>query len=550
MTKTKKKNLIIWTVVATLLVGAWVCRLKRSGDILGWIRCAIQCGLLVAWIFSIQKRIINPRVRRHLIQIAMLYVFWMIEGMLKYTILYNYPTLNRYAWYIYYVPLTLVPVLLLFVANYVGKPDDYVMSRKWYLLLIPALLCIGIVMTNDLHQWAFVLKNGMDSVGKDGDYLHNIVWYITMIIIIFEICVFIFTLLKKCRLGQKGKRIILPIVPLLLLLVYGILYLIDYDIIAVVAGDMKAVNVYAVVFTLEFCIHTGLLPSNTHYKEMFTLSSLSVQITDKQFETYLSSNFKTELSADTMRLSAKEPVMLENNVRLSSMPIKDGYVLWTEDMTEITKIVSELEEFNEDLESKNVVLQEEFETKRKARSLEEKNRLYNQMQNQTEDKIIKLSNLTERLKLAQDQDEIKKITAGIAVVTAYLKRRNNLIFIAEENGTITVSEFEYCLRESLNNLRLFGAVCEMNINMEKPLKFDMVTTLYNAFEIATEKVMDTLKEIYVSLAVENCLPIIRFNLTCETDLTDLKEQGFNVTQEDVNEWTLEYRYVKGGAENE
>lgn len=542
----KKKNLIIWAVIATLLIVAWLCRVGRSGNVKGWIRCVIQCGLLVFWCVSVRKRIINPRVRRHLIQIAILYLFWTVEVTIKYTALPSYSLLNRYAWYLYYVPLTLVPVLLVFIAMYVGKPDVYKINLKWNLLFIPAIVCISLVLTNNFHQLAFIFPNGVET---DVGYKQSVVWYITMFIIIFEICVFIFILLKKCRLGQKGKRVILPIVPLLLLLAYGILYVINYDIVAVVAGDMKAVNVYAVVFTLEFCIQTGLLPSNTHYKELFTLSSLSAQITDKRYETYLASNIKTELSVSTMRMSEKAPVMLENNVRLSSMPIKDGFVLWTEDMTEIAQIVSELEELNEDLESKNFVLQEEYETKRKARSLEEKNRLYNEMQNQTKDKIVTLLSLAERLKTA-DGETVKKITAEIAVVTAYLKRRNNLIFIAEENGTVTASEFGYCLKESLNNLRLFGATCDMNINVDEPLPFKTVTELYNAFETVAERTMDALRELYAYVSIENGMPIIRLNVTCETELNSLKEQGFKVVEEDDGEWTLEYGVLGSVAKNE
>lgn len=498
MSKTRRNRVLIYISVFILLFVAWLCRIGRSGNVLGWIRCSIQCLLIGFWAYSIRKRIINPTVQRYLISIAVLYILWTIEVMTKYTVLYDYPVLNRYAWYLYYIPMTIVPVLLIYIGLYVDKPFDYRINRKWYLLLLPAIISIIFVITNNYHQLVFRFPNGVET---DEGYKQTYGFFVIITIMILEIGFFIAMVIKRCRLGNKTMRLILPVMPLVLLVIYGSIYIIDYDLVAIVAGDMKTVNVYVVLITLEICISTGLLPSNTRYKELFMLSSLSSLIVDKEYNSLLSSSNNITLPLESMMKAEESSVKLDNDKNLFSMPIKAGHVLWVEDDSEVSRIVRELEELDKELEGKNLVLHEEYETNKRKQSLIEKNRLYNQMQEQTKEKIIILKELINQLKESTRESEIRLIVSKISVITAYLKRRNNLIFISEENGNIPLPELSYCLKESLNNLSLFGGDCDLSINLKSQLKFKEVALIYDMFELVIEKIMTTYKEIFVSISL-------------------------------------------------
>lgn len=532
----------MYIIVFILLLIAWLCRIGRSGNVRGIIRCSIQCGLLTTWAYFVGKRIINKRVRRHLISIAVLYLLWTIEVMIKYTVLFKYPILNRYAWYLYYIPMTIVPVLLIYISLYVDKPLDYKINKRLYLLLIPSFISILLVLTNNFHQLVFTFPNGVEI--EEG-YKQTIGYFIIMGIVVLEICFFIIRLVKKCRIGNKAIRTVFPLIPLIILFIYGVLYIIDYDIIAKVAGDMKSVNVYSVVFTLEICIMTGLLPSNTKYEELFLTSSLSSIITNNDYTPILASNNALTLSKTQMEMASNEPFKLDNNKYLFSMPISVGNVLWVEDVSEISKIVSELEELDKELEGKNLVLQEENKTNRRRQSLIEKNRLYNQMQKQSIEKILILKQLIKEMNECNEPLQLNIIISKIAVITAYLKRRNNIIFISEENGVIQSSELTYCLKESLSNLAFFNGTCDFNINLNEQIKFIEISTIYDKFELVVEKIMTNFKEVYVFVSNTPNSIILRMSIVCDIDLSELSLDGFEVVRESDNEWSVEYQCFNG-----
>ncbi|MDD3243195.1 MAG: hypothetical protein PHD32_05660 [Eubacteriales bacterium] len=101
------------------------------------------------------------------------------------------------------------------------------------LLYMPALLVIAAVLTNDLHQAAFVFQGGILDAGKN--YTHGPVYFAAVLLVAGETAAVIGLLWKKCRLPGKGRRLLMPLLPALMGLVYVIAY------IKLIAGDMTAV---------------------------------------------------------------------------------------------------------------------------------------------------------------------------------------------------------------------------------------------------------------------------------------------------------------------
>ena len=85
------------------------------------LRPFIYIGLYLVWAISFQKRIIQKEPRRCLIMIAVMMVFWMLVRMCKFEIPYEMPTALRYAWYLYYIPMLLLPTVSLYLAFYIRR---------------------------------------------------------------------------------------------------------------------------------------------------------------------------------------------------------------------------------------------------------------------------------------------------------------------------------------------------------------------------------------------------------------------------------------------
>ena len=115
---------------------------------------------LFIWICQIQRRLLQTPVRRNLTLVASLMIFWMVIRTVKYELLpENYVT-NRYAWYLYYIPLIFISLIMFLSVLYIGRPSERPISSWWRLLYIPAfLLFLGILQMIFINL-LFVFRNG------------------------------------------------------------------------------------------------------------------------------------------------------------------------------------------------------------------------------------------------------------------------------------------------------------------------------------------------------------------------------------------------------
>lgn len=177
MVPAQKRKYSTALIVAALIACAILARViakfgcfgARIGLLLGVLRTLIYIGLMAAWGISVRTRIVQVQVRRHLTSISCLIVFWFFIRSLKY---YAVTDLNvaRHIWYLYYIPMLLIPLLALFVALSLGKPENYRLPKWTHLLYIPTLLLLVLVLTNDLHQLVFNFPEGSVWTDKNNGY--------------------------------------------------------------------------------------------------------------------------------------------------------------------------------------------------------------------------------------------------------------------------------------------------------------------------------------------------------------------------------------------
>ena len=83
----------------------------------------IYLGILVSWGISVYDRIVNKEIRRHLIILVVLMMFWMLLRTLRLTVFYYVFPIGQWCWYAYYISMILIPQICLFAAKYIGKPE-------------------------------------------------------------------------------------------------------------------------------------------------------------------------------------------------------------------------------------------------------------------------------------------------------------------------------------------------------------------------------------------------------------------------------------------
>ena len=159
-----KQNHKTGFLVAAMVIFAIALRVLGKFDILivpgGIVRSLIYIALYIGWGFSISKRIIQIQVRQYLIAVSCFMVFWFVIRSMRYYFITDIG-IARQLWYLYYLPMLFIPLFSLFVAISLGKPENVRLSKTALLLLsIPTILCLLLVLTNDLHQLVFSFPEG------------------------------------------------------------------------------------------------------------------------------------------------------------------------------------------------------------------------------------------------------------------------------------------------------------------------------------------------------------------------------------------------------
>ena len=551
--KWNKKKICILVAVAALLLVANICRLIGNCGIYkkqaGLIRSFLYIVLFATWGLSAYSRIIQPVTRRYLSEIAFLMVFWFVIRSLKFHIVSSelYPNITRYLWYLYYLAILFIPLLAVFVAISIGKSENYRLSKKATLLYIPTTVLFLLVITNDLHQLVFTFPKDA-VVWTDDKYGYTVVYYFLILWLFFCALTMFTVMYKKRRVSGTKRMILLPCIPLVALVFYLILYFFRIEWLQFIAGDMTAVMCLMYAATLEICIQCGFIQANTHYMELFDASTVGAQITDKEYHVLRSSRAAKDMDTKVLCQTARGPVMLNDGIRLSGAPIRVGYVVWTEDISPLLKVLDELEEVKENLEDSNTILEEEHALKKREAHIMEQDRLYTIIQRDTAHQIRLLDHMIEQVETVTRDEERKQLLRKMLVIGAYLKRRSNLVFMADKSSTLDAKELALTLGESLDNLETCGISCGFQMDLKEPVLSDQMIAMYDFFEKVVERSLDCTYSITVYAGKTDDFLFLHVNTDADTDFSDLASDMVKTERDEDEEWRLTLRLSIGGGD--
>lgn len=513
------------------------------------LRFFLHLGLFAAWGVSVRSRIIQPQVRRFLVAISALMVFWVTVRAVRYS-LEDCLWVIRHLWYLYYLPMLFIPLLAVFSAMSLGKPESFRLPKWTALLYIPTTALLLLVLTNDLHQLVFVSPT--NTTVRLDDYRYGVVYYLAIGWMILCALTALAAMLTKCRVPHSWKVLALPFIPAAAALIYGLLYIFRVlgifrlNWLRVIAGDMTVVFCLLITAVLESCIHCGLIQANTHYRELFDASTVGAQITDPDARVILSSRAARQVDADTLRQTRQAPVMLEGGIRVSSAPIKTGYVVWTEDMSALIRVLNELEEAKENLQDNRDILEEEYALKAREAHVAEQERLYRIIQRDTEKQILLMDEMIAQAENAGSDEERGRCLKKMLVIGAYLKRRSNLVFLADKDSMLEAKELELSVGESINNLEIFGVTCGFLSELTEPILAVNVIAMYDFFEAVTERSLDHKGNMLVHAGIRAGDIVFSVDTDSGADFSDLASQTVTAERDEDGEWKLRLHLDMGG----
>ena len=540
----KKKRFFSYTTIFLCILVAYTCRLIDTDNNLlralaDQCRTSIYLGIYCAWVIYLNKHIVHKRMRQCLTAIGCLMVFWFFLRTIKYHVFQD-PLSAHICWYLYYLPMLLIPTLGLNAALLLEEKENAKIRKNHVLLLFFAAVLIICVFTNDLHQQVF--RFYLKPPYSDNSYGYGFIFLIIQIWIIFCLSAMDVILVRRSKTSGK-KRFWLPVIPGIVLLGWNIGNILRLPFLSAIAGDLTAICCLCIAAIFQGCILCGLIPTNSRYFELFqSTGNLDAEITDETFQRYYYTGNFPELSKDMRECVIAGSSMQENGTLIRHIPVKGGHLFWTEDISALLDQYQDIQEQQEELTERNQLLQMTYQKEAARRKLEEQNRLLNMIQDQTYRQYELLSMYMKKIEQTDSREECDIFLSKIVVVGTYLKRRKNLVLTrySSQGDSLTMADLKQSLAESCENLKLCKIRAAYFVqDKEKLLHADDVLRCYDFFEWLIEQLFDVVNSIFFRVTqIEEKLQI-SVHVVCLADIRDfLAERPDLLIQQEEQEWFI------------
>lgn len=500
----------------------------------------VFCVIAVIWAVYLRRRILDVPTRKVLISLAMSLIILFAVRTCKYVLFDT----NAILWYMYYIPLTMMPMLAFLMAKRIGGLQKTEGSRLDKICIAGLVLLNGMILTNDLHQLVFRFETPKDL----NHYTYGIGYIITVVWMAGFGLLALYRLYRVCSLPQSRSKIWVPLLPLVISVLAMSLDI--FHAVPVINNTklylFHEIVLFMVIAIVEACIYIGIIPSNNGYEEIFANSKINACITDLSNQVVYSSD-EQQIISEMARLEGKvKKVMLDEYTRLHASSIHGGMVYYTEDIQEIVNLNHMLEEAADVISAEKEMIEAENQLLADEAMYKTKNKFYDDIARFVRPQILMIEECLK--KCEQNPAAFQTYMAKATVLNAYIKRRINLALIAMEHEQIRLAELGFALAESVTYLSyskistsILNDVKEGSVDAERCIK------AYDDFEELVEAYYGNMSACMVTIVEKKDRTILRITVETPVGATLLPESfASHEVFEDEDMMDVIISLMKGG----
>lgn len=504
-----------WMVLAFVFMGAlYRCKIE-----MGYFRSLrnvtiimVQSFLVACWGVNCWRRILWHRTRYLTVVLVLLCLGFVMFRALRWYVFPRMPFLNRFLWYLYYLPMLFIPYIALLIFEGVTE-KPYPLGIK-LLALLPTIL-LALVLTNDLHHLVFIPAEDYNVSGK---YTYAPLYYAELAWIIGAS---LFGLVRmmvvaKHKTGRKSGRMIALVG--VLVLVYTVGYVTGHEIL----GGMLDLTSFYITITgvlVEMMIYYGAIPTNTDYEWCFTNASVNMQVLEKDGEAKFLSKEATPIEPEVFEALLENEKELEIGDEILYLhELRGGYVMWSENTAEITQAMEEAKEVNERLTRTNAELAKTIRIVEEQSKFKEGNRLFHDCIKQNSGVIRHMKKLLAKARTSSVEEK-RSLLGLINIFGVYIKRRSNLVILNEMPSTNAGGELRLCVSEMSGYLKDFGIEVNATVGELPGLTIENAVLFYDFLEELLYRYLPDIQRMYLIMLARKgryvCTAEIACGNTCE-----------------------------------
>lgn len=436
------------------------------------------------WGVLVYLRCLDYVLRRRLVAVATICTLWMIEVILKYKSFT--PFYATILWYLYYVPMTLVPLLYQLCGLRLAGLEQHRAGRRYRTALwIAAILLIGFVLTNDFHQQVFHFDRSSDTWSND--YTYGWGYFAVLIWTAFNFVAFFILVGRSASFHIQRFSGTAALV-----LLGGAFFAISYALRVPWAWKLDFSLVYCVlcVVTLEICLDCGVIPSYHDIAGIFDTLPLDLKVLTRDLqEVYatpvskpIPAGVREELRAQELGHSHAFAVVSNPDVMYRSFPLLGGSALLAQDVSEVNELNRELARRRMELQRQNELLTADYDLKAHLADQEAEALLVKDVDQALARALGEMYGLLSSLPPLTDEassHERYRMLQCAKMFVAYCKRKGSLTLAQHGESGFDRDRIQLIANEMASDLRTIDVDCASIIAIRRPMHASAVSALYD-----------------------------------------------------------------------
>ena len=434
--------------------------------------------LIVAlWFHDIRRRVLDDSVTHIVSAICSFAFYLLIARTIKYSLVFELTYLDSFTWYMPSIGVIQIASLMLILASEIGNTGKKGFKRS-FLITIPGIIINILILTNDIHQWAYRFY-------ADGSYEHGILYYIY---IAWTAVLFILSLIimyRKCSVSPGRKYIWVPLAVLIGFFIF--LCIITTVLDNLVYKPVFRYNWYEtfiamVIAYIESCIAIGLIPTRSGFDSLFKESSVAIEIEDSKGNIVMRSSVVLNESDD-------------KNIIRKHAAIPGGYICWNDDITDINRISEAIIRSETELSEEQDLIKAEKKLTDKEEEYTVRVALYDDITHAVEPQARYIEHM-----LSEGSPDFSELV----IYGVFIKRKANLMITSADTDSLSMGELYLSLKDALEYLKLRGIDTDLSVKgSDEDLKISapssVVISLFDAYESYVEENLQELKSLKVSI---------------------------------------------------
>lgn len=463
---------------------------------------AVYMLLLLRWQYTITTKITQKAMHCHLTAQNIVSILYLTVRFVQDAFLYvNIPWM-RFTGYFINIAAIFIPLFGLYGSFYLGKADDYRISKKWYLLLIPACFLSVMALTNEWHHFLYYI---VPEEPQPNLYFHPYIG--TYIVYIWGLSIISYQVYVIYRRNGTTKsdslyRKLIPFYEPILLLLFSIPYATTAYVVRFELVEYSAGLIFILVLCWQIYILVGLIPVNAQYEDVFRRSTVAMQILSPNDERIAVSENAAEITPAMLEaLKQNQHFSATEDITMNLHQIPGGYMVWQTDLSQINQALRELQRLNAELEEEQDLLAQEIRIQSDEASIQARNDIYDSLSSEVSGQLTLLTELLSKESLSENDWN------RICLIGTYIKRFCNLRLTYQEQQTIPMGDLALSLQDMAKCMRNLGIWTSLDFCPTLNLEPELILLITKTLEEILEEADFRLTSVAIQISDTVCFEI-------------------------------------------